>query len=271
MDDLQLDLDLDLDFGGSADFDVELDLDNFGTILDNDGIESRYIKPAIKKNTLIKYEHAQEMAMNIGLGKGERTFAIVSGAFIFGDFIEALLDSRNLVADEIYLTTLSMSENNVDSLVNIMEAGRCNKLDLMISAYFFSHERHNLVPYIYDQLDRDDKFQLSVCGTHCKMALIKCQDKYYVMHGSANLRSSNNLEQFEFEESEELYNFNREYFEEIAERYQTIKKPLRGNAVWQVVANQENPTKQIKKPERENQAQQRLEEVQQSLKEVHRR
>jgi hypothetical protein len=48
------------------------------------------------------------------------------------------------------------------------------------------------------------------------------------MHGSANLRSSNNLEQFEFEESEELYNFNRKYFEDIIEQYSTIKKAVGG-------------------------------------------
>ena len=176
----------------------------------------------------MKYEYAIDLARKIDIGENSRTFSIVSGNFIFGDFIEALMFERNLHAEEIYIATLSMSENNVDSLVNIMQDGRCDKLNLIISHYFFSHERQNLIPYIYKELDKGDKFQLAVCGSHSKIALIKCQDKHYVMHGSANLRSSNNLEQFEFEESEELYNFNRKYFEDIIEQYSTIKKAVGG-------------------------------------------
>ena len=224
------------DFEVNADFDFDFDLGDFGDILDDDNLETRYIKPAIKKNSKVKYEYAIDLAREIDIGENSRTFSIVSGNFIFGDFIEALMFERNLHADEIYIATLSMSENNVDSLVNIMQDDRCDKLNLIISHYFFSHERQNLIPYIYKELDKDDKFQLAVCGSHSKIALIRCQDKYYVMHGSANLRSSNNLEQFEFEESEELYNFNRKYFEDIIEQYSTIKKAVRGNKLWQVAA-----------------------------------
>ena len=47
------------------------------------------------------------------------------------------------------------------------------------------------------------------------------------------------IEQFEFEESEELYNFNKAYFDEIIDRYKTIRKIKRGDELWQVVAQAE--------------------------------
>jgi len=58
-----------------------------------------------------------------------------------------------------------------------------------------------------------------------------------VMHGSANLRSSGNIEQFTMEDNEELYNFYDEVFVSILERYRTINKQLRGNELWDCMNN----------------------------------
>lgn len=58
-----------------------------------------------------------------------------------------------------------------------------------------------------------------------------------MMHGSANLRSSGNIEQFTMEDNEELYNFYDEVFVSILERYRTINKQLRGNELWDCMNN----------------------------------
>lgn len=47
------------------------------------------------------------------------------------------------------------------------------------------------------------------------------------MHGSANLRSNGNIEQFTIEENAELYDFYDGIFSKIEEAYHTIKKPVR--------------------------------------------
>lgn len=54
-----------------------------------------------------------------------------------------------------------------------------------------------------------------------------------VMHGSANLRSSGNIEQFTMEENPELYDFYDERFRGIIDKYATIRKPVRGNNAWE--------------------------------------
>lgn len=137
------------------------------------------------------------------------------------------------------ISTLSLSENNIDSLWGLIQDGLINKLDLIVSDYFFSHEKRNLVEYIYEKLDTDDnRFQLAVAGTHCKVCLLETHcGKKIVIHGSANLRSSGNIEQFVVEENEALYDFNDEYQKLIVEKYQTINKSIRRSKLWNLITD----------------------------------
>ena len=191
---------------------------------------------------MIKYANAKKLAKNIDLDKQTRYNCIVAGNFIFGDFIEAFIVENNCKC-EVMISTLSMDQNNIDSLHNLIKGGFIDKLDMIISDYFYSHERGALIPYMYKYLDLDNKFQLAVAGIHTKICLIKTLGgKHIVIHGSANLRSSSNIEQFVIEENKEFYDFLHEYHNSVLEAYKTInkdikkQKSLRGNKLWQVVA-----------------------------------
>lgn len=241
-------------FDTNADF--NLNIDHFAPpIFDpNYDFNPRYIKPPLSKipSQIIKYDNAERLAKDITIEKGCRYFTIIKGTFIFGDFIEALIVENNWSVERLSISTLSMSENNVDSLRNLIDGGFVEKLDLIVSDHFFSHERHNLVPYIYEQLDIEDKFQFAVCGSHCKIGLIstKCGKKI-IMDGSANLRSSGNIEQFRIEEDENLHDFNLENNDNVIERFNTINKNIpkknlwktktvRYNQLWDVINNNQN-------------------------------
>ena len=62
--------------------------------------------------------------------------------------------------------------------------------------------------------------------------------RYVVIHGSANLRSSGNIEQFTIECNKELYEFYHSIFEDIKKRYKTINKQIRGEALWDCITKQ---------------------------------
>lgn len=144
---------------------------------------------------------------------------------------------KNYHVKEMTISTLSLSENNVDSLGNLMYGQYIDKLNVIVSDYFFSHERDNLVKYMYEELDKDDKeFQLAAAGTHCKITLIEthCGNKF-VFHGSANLRSSANIEQVCFEENKTLFDFHNEYNQRIIEKYKTINKSIRVGKLWKLI------------------------------------
>lgn len=201
--------------------------------------ESRYIKPPKTREipeNFLKYADAKKLAKNVVIDKDSRYFVVVNGSFYFGDFIEGLVVENNWHVKKMTISTLSLNQNNVDSLGNLLRGGFVDELNLIISDYFFSHERQGLIPYIYEVLDVDDKFQLAVAGSHCKICIMEthCGMKVAI-HGSANLRSSSNIEQIVIEENQDLYDFNDEYQGRIIETYKTINKSLRRNTLWHQV------------------------------------
>lgn len=222
------------------DFNIEIDLGNFSEIEINIDIDTnqRYCKPAMSRSKNVKYKNAKELSKEIQIKENERYFCIIDGSFIFGDFIEAFIYERAMKVKELTLSTLSMSQENIDSFYNLMQNGYIEKLNIIVSDFFYSHERHNLVKYMYEKLDVDDRFQLSVCRTHTKICLFETEmngGRKYIIHGSANLRSSDNIEQFMIEENKELYDFNYDFNKKIIDNFATVKKSLRGDKLFNLI------------------------------------
>ena len=203
------------------------------------GIDTRYMKPPKCleiPGRMLKYEYAQDLANDIEIQKGSRHFVIISGNFIAGDFIEALIVKNNWHVKNLTISTLSLSQGNIDSLVNLANGNFTDQINIIVSDYFFAHERNGLVKYAYEHLDKNDAFQLAAAGSHCKIATIETYCGFKItIHGSANLRSSGNTEQFQVEENSELYAFNQEIFTSIIDKYKTINKSVRRKELWQAV------------------------------------
>jgi len=218
-----------LDFNDTIDFEQDFNVQDFN--FSGEEEQTRIIKPKYKKGIKekqLKYKYAKDMVKEIDIAAGFRAYAIVEGNFYFGDFIEALVYENCLLAKEMTISTLSLNQNNVDSLEMLLKHGYIDKLNLIVSNYYFSHERHALIPYIYRKLDYKDKFQLSVSRTHCKLCCMELDNgQKWVMHGSANLRSSGNVEQLMIEENPSLYDFNMEFQNQIIDEYKTIKKGVK--------------------------------------------
>lgn len=226
-------------------FDLNIPDMDFDISISDNGFDNRYVKSKVAKEipaTKLKYSNALKLAEKIKLDKGIRYDVVVAGNFIFGDFIEAFITTNNAKCLQLTISTLSLDQNNVDSLVNLMKGDYVDQLNLIISDYFYAHERSSLIPYIYDKLDVDNKFQLASASSHTKIAMFETLGKKkIVIHGSANLRSSSNIEQFTIEENPGLYDFHLEYNSRIIEKYLTINKAmkrnksLRGNVLWKEV------------------------------------
>jgi hypothetical protein len=90
----------------------------------------RYIKCQTSKTKFINYENVEQLSKDIQIFKNERYFCITDGNFIFGDFIEAFLVCRDMKAKELTISTLSLSQDNVDSLYNLLEGDYVENLNL---------------------------------------------------------------------------------------------------------------------------------------------
>lgn len=232
-----------LDLGGFDVGDIDLDMDAFADLGESFGqINTRYVKPPLytgaRKGPLM-YERAAELARDVGpaIMAGERVDAVVSGNFIFGDFIEAFAVEQNVLIDDLTLSTLSISQDNVDSLHNLIVGDYVRELNIVVSDYWYSHNRRNL-PYIYEKLDIADRFQFAVAGIHTKITLMRIGDRKLVMHGSANLRSSRSIENFVIETDPVGYDFHRAWHQTILDHYGTIRKAVRAQALYDLITGE---------------------------------
>ena len=223
----------------NAEFDdFDFDMDMFEDDSEGNISSSKFARvKRFKRPSCAKYKYAQDLVKSIGIvEEGEHINAIVSGNFIAGDLIEAYLFDNNLVAEEILISTLSMSRENVDSLKNIQDFRLNGVMGLVISDFYFSHERKSGIEDIANELG-NGQFALAVAGIHTKITLIKTVcGQHIIIGGSANLRSSMNIEQITVDNCPVLYAFHREWMADILNKYQANHIMLRREKLWQQVA-----------------------------------
>jgi len=233
LDSSQLDLDFNIDIG-NMDFSI--------------ADENRYHFPPLHKKVkkrAVLYDHAENLIDEIGdrVLEGETCFCLLSGNFIFGDLFEAFATKKHFQYNDITLSTLSISQDNVDSLHNLIYGNYLNSLNIIVSDYFWSHNRQN-APYIYQSLDIADKFQLAVAGTHTKITLLNIEDKKIVITGSANLRSSRSIEEITIQTDSSLYDFHKKWHDEILKEYGTINKAIRASKLYDFIVKNTEDKKQ---------------------------
>jgi hypothetical protein len=228
----------------------------------------RYFAPKKHKEInerFLKYSDAVKLAEDINFNDYNRYHVIVNGTFFFGDFIEAFVVGYDIHVKNLTISTLSMNKNNVDSLANLIKGDYVDNINLILSDYFYGHEKHDLVPYIYETLDIDNKLQLSFAGTHCKVCLIESHNgRYYVFHGSANLRSSSNIEQVCMEENKDLYLWYFDIQKRISEEYKTINKSVRHQKLWQSLVKEVVEAEEVRVQEQVKDKHQDVEQVEQT-------
>lgn len=245
-------LDLDgfrFDFGGA---DLDFDIGDFDVIGSDAGFSFddrpnnvRYWKPRVDAREVLRkgnFRFAKDFVSSVDLSPYARTYAIVDGSFIFGDIIEAFAAEDILYPKNVYISTLSMSQENIDSLRNCYDYFGLQKLDIALSNWFYSHEKGagKLIPYMYDQLDVDNKLDVAFLHVHTKIIGIETyRGNKLVIHGSANMRTCGAIEQIICECNPELYDFNKKIVDGWIQKFGTVnKKYLGGKDAWQVVQQQ---------------------------------
>lgn len=173
-------------------------------------------RPAILR--IVNYSNAQKLARD--LDKDHDYFCLVAGSFVFGDFIEAFCEQHDLRPKTIYISTLGLKDENVDSIVNLnMMYGAAVRL--IVSQYYVAHERYHKIPYMIQEFSGLD-IQVAVFANHTKICLIETDSDVYVLAGSANLSSSDNLENFIFFHDRGVFDFCKRVFDDALAKWTII-------------------------------------------------
>lgn len=207
-----------------------------------------YTRPIVFAPQVVCYEHAEEFARDLVIDGDHETFAFVSGNFVFGDFVEALVDLGKLSVRRMGVHTLSMNDENIDSIRNIVEWEGVERLDVVLSDYWFAHERKagGLVDYLFEELDLEGlDLHVAFCGTHAKVWTFETWGgATLTVHGSANLRSSGNIEQLHISPDRGLHDFCQDTLSKMVEVYDVVnkearkRKSVRRSRLWQAVARE---------------------------------
>lgn len=158
---------------------------------------------------LIKPENAQPIIDALPVEPGDHMHAIVAGDFVFCDLLTRI--AQQLGPAALTVSTLSLSSKNVDALADGIAAGHISSFRLLLSHYFQSTSKE-----IFTQIEAKLGKCVSVARTHAKVALFDLPDRKLVIEGSANLRSSGNLEQISVFSDPDLYAFHVAWMKEAA-------------------------------------------------------
>jgi hypothetical protein len=106
-----------------------------------------------------------------------------------------------------------------------MADGHIRNLTLHISYGWYADQRNALVKTLYSKMVKFEGFQLCVFRNHMKVITIEADGGWkFVLHGSANLRASDALEQLCVEENPQLHDHYAAAFESTAEYYYCIDR-----------------------------------------------
>ena len=215
-----------LDLGAIGAIDLDFDLDFMGNVeegfcLPDDRISKPVKLKDIPKHRIMPKNAAELVKRGIVPPPDSLISAVVKGSFEFGDMIgELILEYDG--AEELILTTLSMSEANIIMLNTLIHEELIPSVTIVLSDYFYAHNRRTIYKFIFDTIPLE-KLQVAVSGIHTKIALVRLKGGIpLVIEGSANLRSSQNVEQFCAINSEEHYAFHRAWIMDAVEKYKTI-------------------------------------------------
>ncbi len=165
---------------------------------------------AIRKK-LIHPKNAQAVIDAMPREEGDRLHAVVGGDFIFGDMI-CMIAHEQPVA-RLLISTLSMSMRNIETLIACMDANEVEKLELLLSHYFVNSNEKERVKIKEAQARLgNDRMQLGAARSHTKVTLFKFTDgRNLIIESSANLRSSDNVEQISAFCDAELFDWHAEW------------------------------------------------------------
>ncbi len=146
---------------------------------------------------------------------GGAIHAIMKGNYSYADLIPAVLKIAEPVKlDYLAATTLGFSQKAALQLIDLLDADSVRTLDLLC-ADFFEKADPEICQFTRKELTRrGSRFASARC--HAKIILMSLDDgTRYVSESSANIRACRSIEQFAITNDPDLYDFHREWIDEL--------------------------------------------------------
>lgn len=148
---------------------------------------------------------------------GESFHVLVGNSFAGFDLLPAFLQlTSSSRFDDLYLTTLGFSRDNLAQLEMMIRAGQLGGggADVKILCGDFFRRADSGLWDIGKLLAKEHGFTFKSYRNHTKLILADIAGGKYVVESSANLRSCQNIELFTITQSESLFSFHAAWIDE---------------------------------------------------------
>lgn len=170
---------------------------------------------------LIRPENADAI-VDLLPAAGDTLHGITCGDFVMGDLIGRVVVKKG-APRRITISTLSLSVKNVEMFAGILAENEDLEVELLVSHYFQSTNGEIFTAIEALLCEKyPDRFRVAVDRSHAKVLIFDFEEEKWVFETSANLRSSNNIEQFTVSNCPELLDFHRGWILEL------MNKPAAG-------------------------------------------
>ncbi len=215
---------------GTETIDLETDLDSVLLALDQEpaGPEfalgaNRFLQAKAQEKSRrrglkkwIRPENALAILPYLPAGPEDRTHAVLRGDFVLCDLIPAIIREHGR-CPQLHIATLGMSAANAEQLASLHQAGLIGEITICCSHYFRQVDKATTWLAVESALEGIAK--LVVARNHAKVICLPTEGgDHFVIEGSANLRSSDNLEQIAIFNDAELVAFHRAWMAELEDR-----------------------------------------------------
>jgi hypothetical protein len=162
----------------------------------------------------IRPENALPVLEYLPAGPDDRTHCILRGDFVLCDLIPTIIEDRGR-CPHLRVATLGLSLANADALACLVERGRIGALTVVVSHYFAQVDKATVFLAVQRRLA--DRGKLVVTRSHAKVICLPTDaGDSFVIEGSANLRSSDNLEQMLILNDAQTLAFHERWISELA-------------------------------------------------------
>ncbi len=177
------------------------------------------------RKKFIHPKNAQAIIDAMPRREGDRLHAIVGGDFIFGDMICMIAHADHV--QRLIISTLSMSMRNIDTLIECMERSEVDRLELLLSHYFVnSNEKERLKIKEAQARIGSERMMLGAARSHTKVTLFDFGKRKLIIESSANLRSSDNVEQISAFCDAELFDWHAEWIGKLMTKPLTARSKI---------------------------------------------
>lgn len=194
------------------------DLEDDVIVSKNIKIEARAEKSKLKKElkTLYRNQNCIDLIESVGgLPLNDEIINFVSnGASDTGSFLEAMIKEFGII-DEIYLSTWTISQKNVNRLVELFDNGTIKKLVFVINnGLLATNSTKSIWGSIRENFSKRN-IKFVAVNAHAKVFCVKAKDRFVTVSGSGNWSENPRIENYFLIGGQQSYNFNKSWMEDM--------------------------------------------------------